>query len=204
MLFMLWRRDTLVFLVFLFIWHPYESKCWFKLCSKKDIDLFFLFIVKRFSRPILHGLCTLGFAVRAIIKCICRGDASMIKNISSRFLLHVYPGETLITEMWIEGLRWNYISLNLWSSLFNSNFYLFLSHIYWDGYYNLQGYISGEAKREKPSSVVWLCESQSLDIIVVRWFHRYPSRGILEHLQPSGKKFCRWVCLQSTLFTAAK
>ncbi|XP_039041832.1 enoyl-CoA hydratase 2, peroxisomal-like [Hibiscus syriacus] len=58
-----------------------------------------------FSRPILHGLCTLGFAVRAIIKCICRGDPDMIKNIFARFLLHVYPGEALITEMWIEDFR---------------------------------------------------------------------------------------------------
>ncbi|XP_021284596.1 enoyl-CoA hydratase 2, peroxisomal [Herrania umbratica] len=58
-----------------------------------------------FSRPILHGLCTLGFAVRAIIKCICKGDPDMIKNISGRFLLHVYPGETLVTEMWLKGLR---------------------------------------------------------------------------------------------------
>ncbi|KAF9686649.1 hypothetical protein SADUNF_Sadunf02G0011300 [Salix dunnii] len=61
--------------------------------------------VAGFSRPISHGLCTLGFAVRAIIKCICRGDAHIVKNISGRFLLHVYPGETLITEMWLEGLR---------------------------------------------------------------------------------------------------
>ncbi|XP_047938637.1 enoyl-CoA hydratase 2, peroxisomal-like [Salvia hispanica] len=56
-----------------------------------------------FSRPILHGLCTLGFAIRAIINSICRGDQNMIRNITGRFLLHVYPGETLITEMWIEG-----------------------------------------------------------------------------------------------------
>ncbi|CAA0812461.1 Enoyl-CoA hydratase 2- peroxisomal [Striga hermonthica] len=61
--------------------------------------------VAGFSRPILHGLCTLGFAVRAIIKSICRGDQSMIVNISGRFLLHVYPGETLVTQMWLEGLR---------------------------------------------------------------------------------------------------
>ncbi|KAK1400371.1 enoyl-CoA hydratase 2, peroxisomal [Heracleum sosnowskyi] len=57
-----------------------------------------------FSRPILHGLCTLGFAVRAIIKCICGGDPNMVRSISGRLLLHVYPGETLITEMWLEGL----------------------------------------------------------------------------------------------------
>ncbi|XP_022772596.1 enoyl-CoA hydratase 2, peroxisomal-like isoform X2 [Durio zibethinus] len=65
--------------------------------------------VAGFSRPILHGLCTLGFAVRAIIKCICRGDPDMIKNISGRFLLHVYPGETLVTEMWLEGMRYNFV-----------------------------------------------------------------------------------------------
>ncbi|XP_050267828.1 enoyl-CoA hydratase 2, peroxisomal [Quercus robur] len=58
-----------------------------------------------FSRPILHGLCTLGFAVRAIIKCICRGDPNLIKSITGRFLLHVYPGETLITEMWLDDSR---------------------------------------------------------------------------------------------------
>ncbi|XP_061345047.1 enoyl-CoA hydratase 2, peroxisomal [Gastrolobium bilobum] len=58
-----------------------------------------------FSQPILHGLCTFGFAVRAIIKCICRGDPDIIKSIAGRFLLHVYPGETLVTEMWLEGSR---------------------------------------------------------------------------------------------------
>ncbi|XP_062100799.1 enoyl-CoA hydratase 2, peroxisomal-like [Humulus lupulus] len=61
--------------------------------------------VAGFSRPILHGLCTLGFAVRAAIKCICKGDPNMVKSISGRFLLHVYPGETLITEMWLQGMR---------------------------------------------------------------------------------------------------
>ncbi|MBA0721080.1 hypothetical protein Golax_008656 [Gossypium laxum] len=61
--------------------------------------------VHRFSRPILHGLCTLGFAIRAIIKCICRGDPNMVKSFFARFLLHVYLGEALITELWLEGLR---------------------------------------------------------------------------------------------------
>ncbi|CAH9094866.1 unnamed protein product [Cuscuta europaea] len=61
--------------------------------------------VAGFSRPILHGLCTLGFAIRAIIKCVCRGNTNMIKGISGRFLLHVYPGESIVTEMWLEGLR---------------------------------------------------------------------------------------------------
>ncbi|XP_031484381.1 enoyl-CoA hydratase 2, peroxisomal isoform X1 [Nymphaea colorata] len=58
-----------------------------------------------FSRPILHGLCTLGFAVRAVIKCCCHGEPNMVKSLMGRFLLHVYPGETLITEMWLEQER---------------------------------------------------------------------------------------------------
>ncbi|KAH0876000.1 hypothetical protein HID58_073362 [Brassica napus] len=58
-----------------------------------------------FPRPILHGLCTLGFAIKAIIKCICNGDPSAVKTISGRFLATVFPGETLITEMWLQGLR---------------------------------------------------------------------------------------------------
>ncbi|KAK1578271.1 hypothetical protein Q3G72_028970 [Acer saccharum] len=58
-----------------------------------------------FPRPILHGVCTLGFVVRAIIKSVCRGDQKMVKNIAGRFLAPVYPGETLMSEMWVQGLR---------------------------------------------------------------------------------------------------
>ncbi|MBA0775658.1 hypothetical protein Gotri_010776, partial [Gossypium trilobum] len=36
---------------------------------------------------------------------VAGGDADMVKSIFARFLLHVYPGEALITEMWLEGLR---------------------------------------------------------------------------------------------------
>ncbi|KAG6534195.1 hypothetical protein ZIOFF_008080 [Zingiber officinale] len=43
-----------------------------------------------FARPILHGLCTLGFAVRAIIRSFCDGEATAVKNIFGRFLLHSY------------------------------------------------------------------------------------------------------------------
>ncbi|CAI8600169.1 unnamed protein product [Vicia faba] len=67
--------------------------------------------VAGFSKPILHGLCTLGFAVRAIIKSVCKGNPDRIKSITGRFLLHVYPGETLVTEMWLEGSRVIYRTL---------------------------------------------------------------------------------------------
>ncbi|KAI4965850.1 hypothetical protein ZWY2020_048003 [Hordeum vulgare] len=55
--------------------------------------------VAGFTRPILHGLCTLGFAARAVIKSFCNGDPAAVQNIFGGFLLHVYPGETLVTEM---------------------------------------------------------------------------------------------------------
>lgn len=56
-----------------------------------------------YPRPILHGLCTYGVAARAIVQTACGNDASKLTSLNTRFSSPVYPGETLIVEMWKDG-----------------------------------------------------------------------------------------------------
>ena len=52
------------------------------------------------EKPILHGLCTYGFATRAILHGVCNGDVNRFKEFKARFTNVVYPGQSLTTEGW--------------------------------------------------------------------------------------------------------
>ena len=53
-----------------------------------------------FEKPILHGLCTYGFAGRALLAELAGGEAANLTAMSARFSSPVFPGETLTTSIW--------------------------------------------------------------------------------------------------------
>lgn len=53
-----------------------------------------------FDRPILHGLCTFGYATRAVIRQMAGNDPARFRSVRVRFTGPVFPGETLRTELW--------------------------------------------------------------------------------------------------------
>jgi len=56
-----------------------------------------------FPTPILHGLCTYGFAGRALLAELAGGQAARLTAVAARFSAPVFPGETLTTSIWRTG-----------------------------------------------------------------------------------------------------
>ena len=56
-----------------------------------------------FVRPILHGMVSYAIAGRAVLSALCENDATRLKRLDVRFSSPVYPGETIVTDIWLEG-----------------------------------------------------------------------------------------------------
>lgn len=56
-----------------------------------------------FDRPILHGLCTMGLAARALVDHLCEGAPERLRAMNVRFSRPVFPGETIRTEFFTDG-----------------------------------------------------------------------------------------------------
>ena len=52
---------------------------------------------------ILHGLCTMAFASRAVVQGACGGDPVRLQRLKVRFIKPVRPGDVLTTEGWRAG-----------------------------------------------------------------------------------------------------
>jgi NAD(P)-dependent dehydrogenase (short-subunit alcohol dehydrogenase family)/acyl dehydratase len=56
-----------------------------------------------FEQPIMHGLCTYGFACRALIGQLIPGEPERIRRLSCRFSRPLYPGTPISTHIWKDG-----------------------------------------------------------------------------------------------------
>jgi acyl dehydratase len=58
-----------------------------------------------FDRPILHGLCSFGAVCKAVVNGVLDADPARVARYQARFAGVVYPGETIVTQVWREGGR---------------------------------------------------------------------------------------------------
>jgi acyl dehydratase len=56
-----------------------------------------------FDRPILHGMCTMGVACRAVLQNYCDNRPERLKSMFVRFSQPVFPGETIRVDFMREG-----------------------------------------------------------------------------------------------------
>ncbi|WP_200260197.1 MaoC/PaaZ C-terminal domain-containing protein [Streptomyces sp. HSG2] len=55
-----------------------------------------------FDRPVLHGLCTYGVTLKAVVDTVLDGEVNRVREYRTRFAGIAYPGETLRIRLWRE------------------------------------------------------------------------------------------------------
>ncbi|MEW5735155.1 MAG: SDR family NAD(P)-dependent oxidoreductase, partial [Thermodesulfobacteriota bacterium] len=69
-------------------------------------DVFMLHVDPEFAKmagfemPIMHGLCTHGYACRALIGSLCPGQPELVRRLKVRFSRTLYPGKAIKTLIW--------------------------------------------------------------------------------------------------------
>ncbi|MFJ9445193.1 MaoC/PaaZ C-terminal domain-containing protein [Kitasatospora sp. NPDC101235] len=58
-----------------------------------------------FERPILHGLCSYGLVLKAVVDTLLAGDATRVRSYRARFAGIFLPGETMRIRMWADHGR---------------------------------------------------------------------------------------------------
>lgn len=56
-----------------------------------------------FPKPILHGMCSYGIACRAVLAAAAQYDPARLRQFDVRFTSPVFPGETIHTDIWVDG-----------------------------------------------------------------------------------------------------
>jgi acyl dehydratase len=56
---------------------------------------------------IVHGMCAMAFASRAVVDELCGGDPLRLKRLAVRFSRPVFPGDSLTTSIWPDGVLSN-------------------------------------------------------------------------------------------------
>jgi NAD(P)-dependent dehydrogenase (short-subunit alcohol dehydrogenase family)/acyl dehydratase/putative sterol carrier protein len=56
-----------------------------------------------FEKPIMHGLCTHGYACRALIESLVPGEPQKVRRLDCRFKRPLYPGVSIKTLIWEIG-----------------------------------------------------------------------------------------------------
>lgn len=61
------------------------------------------FLNAGYARPLLHGLCTAGYACKALLEAYCEFAPERMTSFEARFSAPMFPGETIVTQMWRDG-----------------------------------------------------------------------------------------------------